>query len=81
MKTNEEPPSPLRRSKTKLEDSENKKRLMQEKLIAYYQSLVQPVTIEKHEWPKEKMLDGTDVDAQILKKRAHKSILAEAIHQ
>ena len=80
MKTNEDAPSPLRRSPKKRDDSA-KKRRMQEKLVAYYQTLVKPIKPRKYEWPKEKMLDGTDVDAQILKKRAHKSILAEALQQ
>ena len=53
---------------------------MEKKLLAYYQSLVQPV----EEWgpffdPCE-MLDGTDVDAQINKKRAHKIIMDESFN-
>ena len=58
-------------------DSE-KQRAMEKKLLLYYQSLVKPV----EEWvrvvdPEQKMIDGSDVDANISKKRAHKKILAE----
>ena len=58
-------------------DSE-KQRAMEKKLLLYYQSLVKPVD----EWvrdvdPEQKMIDGSDVDANISKKRAHKKILAE----
>ena len=58
-------------------DSE-KQRAVEKKLLLYYQSLVKPVD----EWvrvddPEQKMIDGSDVDANISKKRAHKKILAE----
>ena len=54
---------------------------MEGKLLRYYQSLVREVD----EWgpfhdPDETMLDGTQIDAQINKKRAHKNIMAEAFN-
>ena len=51
---------------------------MREKLIAYYQSLVRPVDEWGPFYPEQKMIDGTDVEMIIRKKRAHKTILAEA---
>ena len=57
-----------------------KKRAMEKKLQAYYQSLCQPVSKYGFQHEKETMLDGTDVDAQIRKKRAHQLIMAEAFN-
>ena len=53
---------------------------MEKKLQAYYQSLCQPVSKYGFQHEKETMLDGTDVDAQIRKKRAHQFIMAEAFN-
>ena len=66
--------------KMRRSDSE-KRRAMEAKLLRYYQSLVREVD----EWgpfhdPDETMLDGTQIDAQINKKRAHKNIMAEAFN-
>ena len=44
---------------------------MEKKLKAYYQTLVEPAGKDGYQHDKETMLDGTDVDAQIRKKRAH----------
>ena len=65
------------RRKAKRSDSE-KKQAMEKRLLAYYQSLVQPVQSWDPVYGEQQMLDGTDVDAQINKKRAHKNIMAEA---
>lgn len=54
-----------------------KKRQMEKKLREYYQTLVRPVDEWGPFYEEQKMLDGTDVDAQIAKKRAHKNIMAE----
>lgn len=51
---------------------------MEKKLKAYYQTCVQPVEKWGPYYEKQQMLDGTDVDANINRKRAHKIILSEA---
>lgn len=53
-----------------------KKRQMEKKLREYYQQMVKPVEEWGPKWEEQTMLDGTDVDAQIAKKRAHKTIFA-----
>ena len=66
------------RRKMKRSDSE-KKKVMEKKLLSYYQSLVKDCN--DYSPPclgSEQMLDGTDVDMQITKKRTHKNIFAEA---
>ena len=66
-------------AKPKSKRRDSAKRLaMEKKLLAYYQSLVQPVPSWDPVYGVQQMLDGTDVDAQINKKRAHKNIMAEA---
>ena len=52
---------------------------MEEKLLAYYQSLVKPVEEWRPDNKTEYMLDGANVDANISKKRAHKTIMSESI--
>ena len=59
--------SPLRKRRT----GSAKKRAMEKKLKAYYQTLIEPAGKYGYQHDKETMLDGTDVDAQIRKKRAH----------
>ena len=58
-------------------DSEKRKR-MEKKLKAYYQTCVQPVEKWGPFYEKQQMIDGTDVDMVINRKRAHKIILSEA---
>ena len=58
-------------------DSEKRKR-MEKKLRAYYQTCVQPVEKWGPYYEKQEMMDGTDVDITINRKRAHKIILSEA---
>lgn len=58
-------------------DSEKRKR-MEKKLKAYYQTCVQPVEKWGPFYEKQQMMDGTDVDMVINRKRAHKIILSEA---
>ena len=53
---------------------------MEKKLKAYYQTCVQPVEKWGPFHEPEQMLDGTDVDAVIKRKRAHKIILSEAFN-
>ena len=60
-------------------DSEKRKR-MEKKLRAYYQTCVKPVDKWGPYYEPEQMLDGTDVDAVIKRKRAHKIILSEAFN-
>ena len=52
---------------------------MEKKLLVYYQSLVKPVEPWGPFYETQSMLDGTDVDAQISRKRAHKNIMDEAV--
>ena len=52
---------------------------MEKKLLTYYQSLVKPVEPWGPFYETQSMLDGTDVDAQISRKRAHKNIMDEAV--
>ena len=51
---------------------------MEKKLRAYYQTCVQPVEKWGPYYEKQEMMDGTDVDITINRKRAHKIILSEA---
>ena len=66
-------------SKRRLKRSDSeRKRIMEKKLLAYYQSMVQPVDEWGPYYEQQNMLDGTDVDNLISKKRAHKTIMEEA---
>ena len=71
----------LRKKPTKRNNDSQQRRRLEQKLVAYYQSLVQPCEEWGPDYGVQKMLDGADVDAQISKKRAHKIILAEAFDQ
>ena len=51
---------------------------MEKKLKAYYQTCVRPVDKWGPFYEKQEMMDGTDVDIIINRKRAHKIILSEA---
>ena len=51
---------------------------MEKKLKEYYQSLVEPALHYGPQYEYQEMLDGTDVEVLIRKKRAHKTIMAEA---
>ena len=51
---------------------------MEKKLKAYYQNCVRPVEKWGPFYEKQYMMDGTDVDVIINRKRAHKIILSEA---
>ena len=70
-------PSKIQRRPSRLTDSE-KRRRKEKKLLEYYQTLVVPVQPWGPFPDKEYMQDGTDVDLMIKKKRAHKTLLAEA---
>ena len=69
--------SPSRTNRLKRSNSD-KKRNMMKKLNAYYQTLVQPCEDYTYKYKQQEMLDGSDIDALIRKKRAHKNIMAEA---
>ena len=68
-----------KRKTSKRSESARRQR-MEKKLQAYYNSLIKPVDEWGPYYPIQDMLDGTDVDAQINKKRAHKTIMAEAFN-
>ena len=64
---------------SRLSESEQRRR-KEKKMLDFYQSQVRPVIPWSPVLEKEYMIDGTDVDLLIKKKRAHKTLLAEVFH-